>query len=194
MTMTDQADRAEQFAALHVRGNPVILFNVWDAGSAKAVAGAGARAIATGSWSVASANGFADGEQFPLAAAIENLKRIVKATDLPVTVDLEAGYGATPPEVGETIAMAIEAGAIGCNLEDSYPENGTLRPMTDQVERIRRRQPISAFSSTPARTCSSRMMPRCMMTPWSMRRSNGGAPMRKPVPAGSLCRASSISL
>src|SRR5262245_1719057 len=137
MTMTDQAQKAEQFAALHVRGSPVILFNVWDAGSAKAVAAAGCRAIATGSWSVANANGFADGEQFPLLAAIENLKRIVKVTDLPVTIDLEAGYGATPPEVGETIALAIEAGAIGCNLEDSYPENGTLRPMIDQVERIR---------------------------------------------------------
>jgi 2-methylisocitrate lyase-like PEP mutase family enzyme len=137
MTMTDQARKAEQFQALHVPGKPVILFNIWDAGSAKAVTAAGARAIATGSWSVANANGSADGEQFPRAAAIENLRRIVKATDLPVTVDLEAGYGETPEEVGETIAMAIEAGAIGCNVEDSYPKDGTLRPMADQVERIR---------------------------------------------------------
>ncbi|MGE0240041.1 MAG: isocitrate lyase/phosphoenolpyruvate mutase family protein, partial [Parvibaculaceae bacterium] len=125
--MTDQIRKAEAFQALHVPGKPVILFNVWDAGSAKAVAAAGAAAIATGSWSVADANGYADGEQLPRAGAIENLERIVKVTDLPVTVDLESGYGETPAQVGETVAMAIAAGAIGCNLEDSYPKDGTLR-------------------------------------------------------------------
>jgi len=135
--MTDQTSKAEQFHALHSAGNPLILFNIWDAGSAKAVAAAGARALATGSWSVANAQGFADGEHLPLAAAIDNLRRIVKVTDLPVTVDLESGYGDTPAKVGETIGMAIEAGAIGCNLEDSFPADGTLRPAADQVERIR---------------------------------------------------------
>ncbi|WP_119270812.1 isocitrate lyase/PEP mutase family protein [Taklimakanibacter deserti] len=135
--MTDQTRKAEEFHALHRAGNPLILFNIWDAGSAKAVAAAGARALATGSWSVANAQGFADGEHLPLAVAIDNLRRIVKVTDLPVTVDLESGYGDTPAKVGETIGMAIEAGAIGCNLEDSFPADGTLRPATDQVERIR---------------------------------------------------------
>src|SRR5690242_7287111 len=104
MTMSDQARKAQEFNALHIPGTPVILFNVWDAGSAKAVTAAGARAIATGSWSVAHANGFEDGEQFPRSAAMENLRRIIRATYLPVTVDLETGYGATPAEVGETIA------------------------------------------------------------------------------------------
>lgn len=135
--MSDQAHKAREFETLHIPGTPIILFNVWDAGSAKAVTAAGARAIATGSWSVANANGFADGEQYPLSAAIENLRRIVKATSLPVTVDLETGYGHTPAEVGETIAMAIEAGAIGCNLEDSHPGGSTLRQLADQAERIR---------------------------------------------------------
>jgi methylisocitrate lyase len=135
--MTDQARKAEQFRALHIPGTPLILFNVWDAGSAKAVAGAGAKAIATGSWSVANANGFADGEKIPLALAIGNLRRIIAATDLPVTVDLESGYGDTPEAVGETVALAIEAGAIGCNLEDSFPANGKLRETADQAARIR---------------------------------------------------------
>jgi 2-methylisocitrate lyase-like PEP mutase family enzyme len=129
--------KVEQFRALHVRGNPLILFNIWDAGSAKAVTEAGAKAIATGSWSVANANGFEDGEQLPLTLAIENLRRIVRATELPVTIDLESGYGDTPEAVGNTISQAIEAGAVGCNLEDSFPANGTLREMADQVERIR---------------------------------------------------------
>jgi 2-methylisocitrate lyase-like PEP mutase family enzyme len=133
--MTDQMGKAEQFRALHIRGKPLVLFNVWDAGSAKAVATGGAKAIATGSWSVANANDF---EHLPLALAIENLRRIVNATDLPVTIDLESGYGDTPESVGETIGLAIEAGAVGCNLEDSFPANGRLRGTVDQADRIRR--------------------------------------------------------
>ena len=136
--MADQTRKAEQFRALHIPGKPLVLFNIWDVGSAKAVAAGGAKAIATGSWSVANANGFADGERIPLALAIDNLRRIVGATDLPVTVDLESGYGDAPEVVGETIALAIDAGAVGCNLEDSFPASGKLRETVDQANRIRR--------------------------------------------------------
>jgi 2-methylisocitrate lyase-like PEP mutase family enzyme len=114
-----QQDKAELFNALHVAGKPLILFNVWDAGSAKAVAQAGASAIATGSWSVAASHGYPDGEALPLNLALANLARIVAAVDLPVSVDLERGYGDDPAAVGRTVAQAIAAGAIGCNLEDS---------------------------------------------------------------------------
>jgi len=137
MTMADQARKAEQFRALHVPGTPLVLFNIWDAGSAKAVAAAGAKAMATSSWSVANANGYSDGEQMPLPLAIENLRRIVVATHLPVTFDLESGYGDAPEVVAETVGLAIEAGAVGCNLEDSFPANGKLRSTPDQCERIR---------------------------------------------------------
>jgi 2-methylisocitrate lyase-like PEP mutase family enzyme len=136
--MADQKRKTEQFRALHIPGKPLVLFNVWDAGSAKAVAAGGAKAIATGSWSVANANGFADGERIPLPVAIDNLHRIVGATDLPVTIDLESGYGDAPEVVGETISLAIDAGAVGCNLEDSFPANGNLRETIDQAARIRR--------------------------------------------------------
>ena len=135
--MADQARKAEQFRALHIPGKPLVLFNIWDAGSAKAVATGGAKAIATSSWSVANTNGLADGEHMPLALAIENLRRIVGATDLPVTIDLESGYGDASEVVGKTIALAIEAGAVGCNLEDSFPANGKLRETADQSARIR---------------------------------------------------------
>jgi 2-methylisocitrate lyase-like PEP mutase family enzyme len=128
--------RAEQFHALHIAGQPLVLFNAWDAGSAKAVAAGGAAAIATGSWSVAAANGFADGEKMPYALALANLERIVAAVALPVTIDLESGYGQDPDAVAATVMRAIQAGAIGCNLEDSYPENGTLRPAAEQAQRI----------------------------------------------------------
>jgi 2-methylisocitrate lyase-like PEP mutase family enzyme len=134
--MATQQYKAEQFRKLHVSGDPVVLYNVWDPGSAKAAAQAGATAIATSSWAVAEANGFSDGEHTPLDVAIENLRRIVASTELPVTVDLESGYGVAPQNVGETIARAIDAGAIGCNLEDSFPPDGTLREIADQVARI----------------------------------------------------------
>jgi 2-methylisocitrate lyase-like PEP mutase family enzyme len=141
-SLTDQAHKAEQFRALHIPGKPLVLFNIWDAGSAKAVASC-AKAIATGSWSVANANGFSDGERIPLALAIDNLRRIVAATELPVTIDLESGYGDAPESVGETIALAIDGGAIGCNLEDSFPSSGKLRGTVDQANRIGRARSIA---------------------------------------------------
>jgi 2-methylisocitrate lyase-like PEP mutase family enzyme len=131
--MVTQLSKAQQFNALHIAGTPLILFNVWDAGSAKAVAGAQARAIATGSWSVAAAHGAQDGEKLPLELAIANLARIVAATDLPVSIDVEGGYG----DPARTVALTIEAGAIGCNLEDSFAHNGALRDIDDQVARIK---------------------------------------------------------
>jgi 2-methylisocitrate lyase-like PEP mutase family enzyme len=135
--MSDQARKARQFRELHVPGTPLVLFNVWDAGSAKTVSTGGAKAIATSSWSVAHANGFADGEQLPFPVAIENLGRIVDVTNLPVTVDLESGYGETPEAVTGSIALAIDVGAVGCNLEDSVPADGRMRTAADQTLRIR---------------------------------------------------------
>jgi 2-methylisocitrate lyase-like PEP mutase family enzyme len=130
-------EKAEHFRTLHVPGRPLVLFNIWDPGSAKAVAAAGAHAIATGNWSVANANGYADGERVPLDFAINNLLRIVQAVDLPVTVDLESGYGKNPTAVGQAVDRTIQAGAIGCNLEDSFPETGDLREVAEQVQRIK---------------------------------------------------------
>ena len=123
------------FRALHVAGDPLILFNAWDAGSAKVIAAAGAKAIATGSWSVAAAHGFADGEQLPLDLALANLARIVAAVDLPVSIDLERGYGEEPERVAETVAQAIAAGAVGCNIEDGRG-GGELFGPNEQAARI----------------------------------------------------------
>lgn len=134
--MTDQKSKAAAFRALHVPGSPLVLFNIWDPGSARAVEAAGAVALATGSWSVANANGFADGEHLPLDLVLSNLARIVAATGLPVSIDLESGYGETPAAVAQTVVRAIEAGAIGCNIEDSYPADGSLRPIAEQRDRI----------------------------------------------------------
>ena len=134
--MTTQMQKAKRFRKLHVPGEPLVLFNIWDPGSAKAVTETGALAIATSSWAVSEASGYSDGEHTPLTFAMDNLRRITEATELPVTVDLESGYGDTPRKVGETITLAIKAGAIGCNLEDSFPENGSLRETKHQADRI----------------------------------------------------------
>jgi 2-methylisocitrate lyase-like PEP mutase family enzyme len=135
--MTDQQTRARTFRALHTAGRPLVLFNAWDPGSARAVEAAGAVAIATGSWSVAAAFGQADGERLPLTLALDNLARIVAATDLPVSIDLESGYGEDPAGVARTVGAAVAVGAVGCNLEDSLPATGRLREIGDQVERLR---------------------------------------------------------
>ncbi len=134
--MTTQQDHAGLFHACHVRGEPLVLFNAWDAGSARTVAGAGAKAIATGSWAVAAANGFDDGEHLSFAFALDNLHRIVAAVDLPVTVDLESGYGDAPEAAAASVAAALEAGAVGCNLEDSFPGDGSLRDAGEQAARL----------------------------------------------------------
>ncbi len=116
--MTSQQEKATLFTSLHVKGYPLILFNIWDAGSAQAVQDVGAKAIATGSWAVAAAHGFSDGEKLPLDLVLGNLRRIVKCVQLPVTLDLEGGYGQSPDAVAAVVTQAIEAGAVGINFED----------------------------------------------------------------------------
>lgn len=131
------SDKVAEFRALHVPGDPLILVNIWDAGSAKAVAAAGAKAIATGSFGVAGAQGRADGEDFPLADVFENLARILSVTDLPVTIDMESGYGTDPAAVGASVGRAKAAGAAGINMEDRLPGQTALLPVAEAVARFR---------------------------------------------------------
>ncbi|MGN6850490.1 MAG: isocitrate lyase/PEP mutase family protein [Sphingomicrobium sp.] len=126
----------EEFANLHVPGNPLVLFNVWDAGCADAVAKSGAKAIATGSASVAAANGFRDGEQLPLEFALQNAEWIVRAVDLSVTVDFEGGYASDPGTVEHNLSRLKAAGAVGCNFEDQVVGTDRLYSIADQAARI----------------------------------------------------------
>src|SRR3546814_21186695 len=87
--MTSQKDKARQFATLHKPGEPLIPFNAWDPGSAKVVEEAGARAIATGSWSVAAAFGLEDGEKLPRELPLATLERVAPTVAAPVTGDRE---------------------------------------------------------------------------------------------------------
>jgi 2-methylisocitrate lyase-like PEP mutase family enzyme len=128
--------KTEGFAALHQPGNPLILYNIWDAGSAVAVAKAGAKAIATGSWGVAGAHGIGDGEKLPIDIALSTLAEIVAVTDLPVSIDMEAGYGADAAGVGTSVQRAADAGAVGINLEDKDPVTRALFSVADASARI----------------------------------------------------------
>lgn len=126
----------ETFRALHVPGDPLMLFNIWDAGSAKAVAGAGAKAIATGSYGVAEAQGFKDGETFAIEDALRNLERIVASVEVPVTLDFESGYGDSPEQVRASVQRAVDAGAAGINMEDRMPGETALLPLAQAAERV----------------------------------------------------------
>ena len=124
------------FASLHVPGDPVVLYNIWDVGSALAVIKAGAKALATGSHPVADANGWPDGQQVPIDFALANAKRIVDAVELPVTVDFEGVYSADPGDGAANVARLKETGAVGCNFEDQVIGGEGLHPLDLQCRRI----------------------------------------------------------
>jgi 2-methylisocitrate lyase-like PEP mutase family enzyme len=116
-----QREKAEELRRLHVAPEPLVLVNVWDAASARVVAGVpGCRAVATASWSIAAARGLPDGEAISREEMLEAIAVVARAVDKPVTADLERGFG----DVSVTVAGAIEAGAVGCNLEDSDAHGG----------------------------------------------------------------------
>lgn len=134
--MSIQTEQAQVFHSLHKAGDPLILFNIWNPGSAATVAASGARALATGSWPVAAAFGFDDGENIPLELALDNIRKIAAATDLPVSMDLEGGYGVTPDDVAETVRRAAQTGIVGFNFEDQIIGGDGLHALDIQAERI----------------------------------------------------------
>jgi 2-methylisocitrate lyase-like PEP mutase family enzyme len=113
---------ARRFAGMHAGSGVLVLPNVWDAGSAALLATVpGVRALATTSAGMAAAHGLPDGELLGLDHLLAALTQLVRAVALPVTVDLETGYGNTPGEVADSVASVIDAGAVGVNLEDGRP-------------------------------------------------------------------------
>ena len=124
------------FAALHVPGDPVVLYNIWDVGSALAVVAAGAKALATGSHPVGDAQGFGDAHQVPIDYALDNARRIVAAVDLPVSVDFEGAYSTDPETGAANVARLKASGAVGCNFEDQVVGGEGINPLELQVRRI----------------------------------------------------------
>ncbi len=132
--MTAQKDIAARFRVLHAPGEMLVLPNAWDAGSARLIENAGAKAIATSSAAVAWARGYADGEHLPRAVLLETVREILRVVKVPVTVDSEEGFSSDPTEAGAFIAELAGLGAVGINLED-----GTSPPqlLADKIAAIK---------------------------------------------------------
>jgi len=137
--MTTTADKAALLDSLHVPGDPLIVTNVWDALSARAVAGApGVKALASASHSVSNTRGFEDGEGMSVDLALESARSIVSAVDIPVSIDFERGYTRNLAKLSQNIDRLIQAGAAGLNFEDSTGNPAApLFPLAEQVNRVR---------------------------------------------------------
>lgn len=131
-----QQQHALRLASLHVKGDPLHLYNAWDAGSARAIAAAGAQAIGTSSWAVAAAHGYEDGESIPLSFAEQVLARIAGAAALPVSVDAEGGYSDDPQACAANIARLVDLGVAGINFEDRIVSGAGLHAIDAQAARI----------------------------------------------------------
>jgi 2-methylisocitrate lyase-like PEP mutase family enzyme len=132
----NQTEKAKRFAELHVKGKPLLLYNAWDAGSAKAILAAGAKAIATSSWSVAEAQGYRDGEAIPIELAERIVGRIAATIEVPVTVDFEGGYSEDDGELADNISRLLDTGVVGVNFEDRVVKGAGLYDIDRQARRI----------------------------------------------------------
>jgi 2-methylisocitrate lyase-like PEP mutase family enzyme len=137
MNVDTQAEKARRFRAMHDRSRVLVLPNAWDAGSARLFARMGFPAVATTSGGVSWSLGRADGERASLDEVVDAVARIARTVDVPVTADMEAGFGDTPEAVARSMRAVIEAGAVGVNLEDGLHAPGALRDIDDATDRIR---------------------------------------------------------
>lgn len=146
-----QGEKAAALRALHQPGHPLLLANVWDAVSARMLEQARWPAVATSSAAIANAYGYPDGERIPRGEMLEAVARICRAVAVPVSADLESGYGATPEEWSATTAALLAAGAVGCNLEDSGSgaENAPFAPLELQCARLRAVRATAAAAGVP---------------------------------------------
>lgn len=150
MTTITQQARAEALRALHQEPSPLILPNAWDVVSARLFEEAGVQAIGTTSAGIAATLGYPDGERVPRDEMLAVVGRIARAVAVPVTADIEAGYGDTPAEVAQTARAVIAAGAVGLNLEDGTGDPGC--PLADsaaQVAKIRAVREVAVAAAVP---------------------------------------------
>lgn len=133
----EQNARAQAFRQLHAGTAPLVLPNAWDAASARVIENSGAQAIATSSAAMAWALGRPDGEQLPLDDLLTACRRIIEAVDVPVSIDIERGYGTDAEETGGLVGALIQLGAVGINIEDGKdPSTGQLAHPQILAERI----------------------------------------------------------
>lgn len=134
--MTVHTEHADTFHNLHKQKDILVLFNVWDAGSARAVERAGSEAIATGSASVAGAHGYDDGQLLPLETVLANAEEISGAVSIPVTVDFEAGYAEDMHMLQDNVRRLLATGVVGINFEDQHIGGEKLYSVSQQAKKI----------------------------------------------------------
>lgn len=137
MNASAQTLKAQAFGKMHDRARILLLPNAWDAATARLLARLDFPAIATTSGGIAWTLGYPDGEHAPFADMLAVIARIARAVTVPVTADIESGYGRTPKDVAHTVRAVIDAGAVGINLEDSLHTPHQLRDVDEAVDRIR---------------------------------------------------------
>lgn len=134
--MESQRRKADALRSLHARGDLLILPNVWSPIGARILQAKGYPVVATASAAISASMGYEDGEKINRSTLIDLLGRIARSVDIPVTADIEAGYGESILELEETVRQVIECGVAGVNIEDSLEEGGPLRPVEEQCRRI----------------------------------------------------------
>jgi 2-methylisocitrate lyase-like PEP mutase family enzyme len=144
-----QKSKAQLLRRLHRGPRILVLPNAWDAASARIFETAGFSAIATTSGGVSASLGFSDGEKAPRAEMLAAIHRIARSLAVPVTADIEAGYGAKPRDVAATVKGVIAAGAVGINLEDGRGAGKALRDIGEQAERIRAAREAGSKAGVP---------------------------------------------
>ena len=135
-TISEQNAKAEKLLSLHSGREMLVLPNVWNPIGARAIARLGFPAVATASAAIAESLGYTDGENIRIETMLEILRRITKSVDVPVTADIERGYSESLDALRETISAVLDTGVVGINIEDSFIEGGSLRPLAEQCERI----------------------------------------------------------
>lgn len=150
MNLDAQCKKAETFRRMHDRSRLLVLPNAWDAMSARIFEAAGFAAVATTSAGVSYSVGYPDGELIPRDEMIAAVGRIARCVDVPVTADMESGFGRHPDDIAETVRLIIAAGAVGINLEDTIHGVGrTLYEIPDAVERIRAARRAATAAGVP---------------------------------------------
>jgi len=136
MEINPQKKKSENFFALHKRDKLLVLPNIWNPIGARVLEAKGFPAVATASAAISSSLGYMDGERIKLSTHLDIIERIVKSIDIPVTADIEGGYASDIKSLRDSINKVIDTGVAGINIEDSIEEEGSLRNIEGQCERI----------------------------------------------------------
>ncbi len=149
--MNDHSEyaKARRFQQLHDGSDLLILPNVWNPIGAKILEAEGYPAVATASMAISSALGYADGERIRRSTLLDVLSRIARSVAVPVTADIEGGYGASVEELRETIRLVLDAGVVGVNLEDSVTAGVARRPLEEQCDRLSATREEAAAANVP---------------------------------------------